>query len=103
MTHLAGNFLNAGVVSRRWGTAHPSIVPYQTLQTSDGYMTVGCGNDKYSSSLRLFVSYFVFADSLWSFARELEDQSWALARNSSTTRRESRTGVCWCLSWRRYS
>ena len=29
MTHLASNWLNAGVVSRRWGTAHPSIVPYQ--------------------------------------------------------------------------
>ena len=31
MTHLASNWLNAGVVSRRWGTAHPSIVPYQVL------------------------------------------------------------------------
>ena len=29
MTHLASNWLNCGVESGRWGTAHPSIVPYQ--------------------------------------------------------------------------
>ena len=41
MTHLASNWLNAGVVSRRWGTAHPSIVPYQ-VHCMFGQMT----NDK---------------------------------------------------------
>merc|ERR1719495_2201594 len=46
MTHLAGNWLNAGLLSQRWGTAHASIVPYQTFRTRDGHMTVGCGNDK---------------------------------------------------------
>jgi len=46
MTHLASNWLNAGVDSSRWGTAHASIVPYQTFSTQDGYMTVGCGNNK---------------------------------------------------------
>ena len=46
MTHLAGNWLNAGILSQRWGTAHASIVPYQTFRTRDGHMTVGCGNDK---------------------------------------------------------
>lgn len=45
MTHLASNWLNAGMESSRWGTAHASIVPYQTFATKDGYMTVGCGNN----------------------------------------------------------
>jgi len=46
MTHLAGNWLNGGLLSQRWGTAHASIVPYQTFQTKDGHLTVGCGNDR---------------------------------------------------------
>ena len=46
MTHLAANWLNAGLVSQRWGTAHASIVPYQTFRSSDGHFTIGCGNDK---------------------------------------------------------
>ncbi len=29
MTHLASNYLNAGIVDERWGTGHGSIVPYQ--------------------------------------------------------------------------
>lgn len=29
MTHLAGNYLNAGMKAERWGTGHQSIVPYQ--------------------------------------------------------------------------
>ena len=37
--------MNAGLEAERWGTAHASIVPYQTFETSDGHMTVGCGND----------------------------------------------------------
>ena len=32
--------------SRAGGAAHPSIVPYQALQTKDGYLIVGCGNEK---------------------------------------------------------
>ena len=32
--------------SGRWGTAHPSIVPYQAFKTADGDILVGGGNDK---------------------------------------------------------
>ena len=46
MTHLASNWLNAGQVATRWGTGHASIVPYQAFKTQDGYITIGCGNDK---------------------------------------------------------
>ncbi|KAK6531627.1 hypothetical protein TWF694_002806 [Orbilia ellipsospora] len=30
----------------RWGTAHPSIVPYEAFPTSDGSILLGGGNDK---------------------------------------------------------
>jgi succinate---hydroxymethylglutarate CoA-transferase len=30
----------------RWGTAHPSIVPYQGFRTKDGMIMIGAGNDK---------------------------------------------------------
>lgn len=36
LANIASNFLNAGVSPARWGNAHPSIVPYQLFQGSDG-------------------------------------------------------------------
>jgi succinate---hydroxymethylglutarate CoA-transferase len=30
----------------RWGTAHPSIVPYQGFPTKDGRIMIGAGNDR---------------------------------------------------------
>jgi succinate--hydroxymethylglutarate CoA-transferase len=30
----------------RYGSAHASIVPYETFRTRDGWMTIGCGNDR---------------------------------------------------------
>jgi succinate---hydroxymethylglutarate CoA-transferase len=30
----------------RWGTAHPSIVPYQGFQTANGMIMIGAGNDR---------------------------------------------------------
>ncbi|KAF5002060.1 hypothetical protein FDECE_10739 [Fusarium decemcellulare] len=32
--------------SGRWGTAHPSVVPYSAFQTSDGNILFGGGNDR---------------------------------------------------------
>ncbi|XP_023325120.1 succinate--hydroxymethylglutarate CoA-transferase [Eurytemora carolleeae] len=45
MVNLAGTYLNTGQIPGRWGTAHASIVPYQTFKTADGYFTIGCGNN----------------------------------------------------------
>ena len=36
MTHLAGNYLNAGIMAERWGTGHQSIVPYQVRGVTVG-------------------------------------------------------------------
>jgi len=38
-------YLGAGVVPKRMGNAHPSIVPYQLLACADGPLAVACGND----------------------------------------------------------
>lgn len=46
LTHIAANYLNAGIEARRWGTAHGSIVPYQGFKTKDGYLVVAAGNDQ---------------------------------------------------------
>lgn len=48
LSHIASNFLNCGEASERWGTGHPSIVPYQSFLTKDGkYLTVGAGTNQH--------------------------------------------------------
>jgi formyl-CoA transferase/CoA:oxalate CoA-transferase len=45
LTYLAGGYFASGDVPRRYGSAHPSIVPYQALRTGDGLLMVAVGND----------------------------------------------------------
>lgn len=45
LANIASNYINAGQEAQRFGTAHPSIVPYQAFQTADGYFLIGAGND----------------------------------------------------------
>ncbi|EDW67508.1 succinate--hydroxymethylglutarate CoA-transferase [Drosophila virilis] len=45
LINVASNYLNAGTEAQRWGTAHSSIVPYQSFKTADGYLTLGAGSD----------------------------------------------------------
>jgi crotonobetainyl-CoA:carnitine CoA-transferase CaiB-like acyl-CoA transferase len=40
------NYLLAGQVPARWGTAHPNTVPYQVFPTSDGHVILGANNDQ---------------------------------------------------------
>ncbi|PSN48104.1 Succinate--hydroxymethylglutarate CoA-transferase [Blattella germanica] len=47
LIYVGANYLNAGVETKRRGTAHASIVPYQAFKTSDGeYLTIGAGSDQ---------------------------------------------------------
>lgn len=46
LINIGSNYLNAGHKAKRWGTAHESIVPYETFPTLDGYFTVGAGSNK---------------------------------------------------------
>ncbi len=45
LTYLASGYFASGEVPRRYGSAHPTIVPYQALRTADGYLMVAVGND----------------------------------------------------------
>lgn len=45
LINIGSNYLNAGKEATRHGTAHESIVPYQTFRTKNGFFTVGAGSD----------------------------------------------------------
>lgn len=45
LANVASSYLVAGQEASRWGTAHPSIVPYQVFGTQDSFVMVGAGND----------------------------------------------------------
>jgi crotonobetainyl-CoA:carnitine CoA-transferase CaiB-like acyl-CoA transferase len=52
MTYIAGSYFATNKAPERMGGAHPSIVPYQTFQTSDGkYLLIAGGNDRLFSIL----------------------------------------------------
>ncbi len=45
MVNQASNYLISGVPPKRYGNAHPNIVPYQAFKTRDSYMILAVGND----------------------------------------------------------
>jgi len=45
LANMGANFLASGTAPKRWGNAHPNIVPYQTFATADGHIIVAVGND----------------------------------------------------------
>lgn len=51
LINIGSNYLNAGKEAKRWGTAHESIVPYESFATADGFLTVGAGSDQQFQSL----------------------------------------------------
>ena len=46
LSHQALNYLVTKRDPERLGSAHPSIAPYQALETKDGYIVVAVGNDR---------------------------------------------------------
>ena len=45
LANVASGFLVSGQSPKRFGNAHPSIVPYQTMQAADGWVMLAVGND----------------------------------------------------------
>lgn len=45
LTYVAGGYFATGTVPPRYGSAHPTIVPYQAFASSDGHVMVAAGND----------------------------------------------------------
>lgn len=44
MANQAASYLATGVSPTRLGNTHPSIVPYQVFEVSDGHLIIACGN-----------------------------------------------------------
>lgn len=49
--NVSANHLISGEEAKRYGNAHPNIVPYQAFQTRNGYVVVAAGNDRLYQSL----------------------------------------------------
>ena len=45
LINVGSNYLVEGNIPRRWGNAHPSIVPYQSFKTEDGYLVIGVASE----------------------------------------------------------
>ncbi len=46
LINVGTGYLNAGVDGARFGNAHPSVVPYQLFECSDGFFALAVGNDR---------------------------------------------------------
>jgi len=46
LTYVAAGYLATGTVPARYGSAHPTIVPYQAFPTAEGHLMVAAGNDR---------------------------------------------------------
>ncbi len=46
LTNVASNYLVGGDPPRRFGNAHPNLVPYDSFSARDGWFIVGVANDK---------------------------------------------------------
>lgn len=51
LINVGSGYLNAGAVPRRYGNAHPTVVPYQICECSDGNFALAVGNDKQFTAL----------------------------------------------------
>jgi crotonobetainyl-CoA:carnitine CoA-transferase CaiB-like acyl-CoA transferase len=45
LVNVVEGVLVSGQRPRRWGNAHPQIVPYEAFATADGYLVLAIGND----------------------------------------------------------
>ncbi len=46
LTYVAGAHFATGQLPNRYGSGHPTIVPYQPFETADGYIMLAVGTDK---------------------------------------------------------
>ena len=62
LANVASGYLVSGQQPKRYGNAHPSIVPYQTLQAADGWVMVAVGNDSQFQKLCTLLNHAEWAD-----------------------------------------
>lgn len=51
LANVGSNYLVSGNLPRRYGNAHPNIVPYQTFKARDRWITIAVGNDRQFAAL----------------------------------------------------
>ncbi len=51
LINVGSGYLNTGHAPNRYGNAHPTVVPYQVFETSDGRFALAVGNDKQFAAL----------------------------------------------------
>ena len=62
LVNVAQNALVTGSDARRWGNAHPNLVPYQLFTTADGPIVVAVGNDAQWRACALALGLGALAD-----------------------------------------
>ena len=45
LANMNMNYLTSDQVPKRWGNAHPNVIPYQVFACSDGHIIIAVGND----------------------------------------------------------
>jgi crotonobetainyl-CoA:carnitine CoA-transferase CaiB-like acyl-CoA transferase len=51
LVNVGSAYLNTGTAPKRFGNAHPTVVPYQVFQTADGGFALAVGNDRQFKAL----------------------------------------------------
>jgi crotonobetainyl-CoA:carnitine CoA-transferase CaiB-like acyl-CoA transferase len=51
LVNIGSGYLNTGAAPRRFGNAHPTVVPYQIFPTADGCFALAVGNDRQFAAL----------------------------------------------------
>ncbi|KAE8389689.1 CoA-transferase family III domain-containing protein [Aspergillus alliaceus] len=51
LANVGTSWLNLSKEARRWGTAHPTIVPYEAFKTKDSYLVAGAVNNRQFKNL----------------------------------------------------
>ena len=64
LSYVAQNYLVSGIIPKRIGNDHPSIVPYQTVKAKNGLMVLAIANDRQFSNFCKFAKIeHIFKDS----------------------------------------
>lgn len=51
LANVGMSWINMGKEAQRWGTAHPTIVPYEAFKTKDSFLVVGAVNNRQFKNL----------------------------------------------------
>ncbi|KAH8893052.1 CoA-transferase family III [Thozetella sp. PMI_491] len=58
LANVAMSWLNIGLEAQRWGTEHPSIVPYDSFQTADSVLVLGATNNRQFGRTKEWLAVF---------------------------------------------